>query len=138
MAQQTQEQPTVYLTLYEKVLFFLVGLTIVTSGLSALENVGIFGLSDGVWRSGWLQNFSTEIFGAALTLVLIGRIIGAMRIRSSSPPSVLRTSPPEFRGELHRTLSGFAGIFMPIGEWVSRGSSPSPSRGGVGKIYPAR
>ena len=79
MAQQTQELalPKQILTLYERVLFFLIALTLVTSGLSALENVGAFGLADGVWRSGWLQNFSTEMFGAALTLVLIGRIIGA-------------------------------------------------------------
>jgi putative SOS response-associated peptidase YedK len=36
MAQQTQEQTTVYLSLYEKVLFFLVGLTIITTAANDL------------------------------------------------------------------------------------------------------
>jgi hypothetical protein len=64
------------LTLNRAVLLILVIVAVATSLLSALDNIGEFGLNDPEWRSGWLQNFSTEMFGAALTLVLIGRIIG--------------------------------------------------------------
>ena len=72
MAQQ--EKPEV-LTLNEKVLYFLVAFAIATSILSAAENVGRFGLSDGAWRSGWLQNFSTEMMGAIAAFILFELIV---------------------------------------------------------------
>ena len=65
------------LTLNEKVLYFLVVLTLASSGLSAIENVSRFGLSDGAWRSGWLQNFSTEMMGAIATFILFELVVAA-------------------------------------------------------------
>jgi hypothetical protein len=47
--------------------WILIGLGIAAVGssvLSALENPS---LADAGWRSGWLQNFSTELFGAIVT-----------------------------------------------------------------------
>jgi hypothetical protein len=72
---ELQEQTV--LSLNEKVLYFLVTLTVFTSGLSAIENASKFGLSDSAWRSGWLQNFSTEMMGAIATFVLFELVVAA-------------------------------------------------------------
>jgi len=57
------------------VLIFLLFAGLIPSGMSLLIN--IFTMSNqSIWLEGWLQNFSTEMFGGLLTFILFDLIIG--------------------------------------------------------------
>jgi uncharacterized protein YjbI with pentapeptide repeats len=64
------------------VLLILVIVAVATSLLSALDNIGEFGLNDPEWRSGWLQNFSTEMMGAIVTFALFELLVGGRKDRA--------------------------------------------------------
>ena len=58
------------------VLAILLGVAVLTSVASAVVNV-VFDVSNTPeWWVGWLQNFSTEMFGAFLTFVLLELVVG--------------------------------------------------------------
>ena len=67
------------MSLNQTVLLLLVLLALMTSLLSAVDNVKEFGLNDPEWRSGWLQNFSTEMFGAIATFAVFELLVGRRR-----------------------------------------------------------
>ncbi|MEL7236364.1 MAG: hypothetical protein AAGK74_17815, partial [Chloroflexota bacterium] len=61
------------------VLLILVIVSLSTSYWSAMENPQ--GFMDPAWRSGWLQNFSTETFGAIATFLLFEIVVGNQQRR---------------------------------------------------------
>ena len=64
-----------------QVLAILLGVAIGTSGMSALVRYGLDGKVTPEWWEGWLQNFSTEMFGAFLTFILLELIVGTRQER---------------------------------------------------------
>lgn len=63
------------------VLITLVVIAISSSVWSAYENPNF---ADREWRSGWLQNFSTEMMGAIVTFLLFELLVGGRRARTES------------------------------------------------------
>jgi len=64
------------------ILLVLLIVGVATSGASLIVNVGSGRLSD-EWWEGWLQNFSTEMFGAFLGFWLLGMIVDRRRQREA-------------------------------------------------------
>lgn len=69
------------ISLNTSVLILLVIVAVGTSVWSAVENPD---QADRVWRSGWLQNFSTEMMGAIVTFALFELLVGGRRARAES------------------------------------------------------
>ena len=64
-------------------LLFLLGGLLTSIWSEAIHSAGTrFGLSGGWWE-GWLQNFSTELFGAFFTFWLLGMIVEDRRKRDA-------------------------------------------------------
>jgi len=60
------------------ILLLLLAIALATSGMSLIINI----VSEGIlsnWWEGWLQNFSTEMFGAFLGFWLLGMIVDKRR-----------------------------------------------------------
>lgn len=70
-----------YIGLNTWVLIALVLLALASSLLSAVENPNF---ADAAWRSGWLQNFSTEMVGAIVTFALFELLVGKSQIRKAT------------------------------------------------------
>jgi hypothetical protein len=64
------------------VMAILVGAAVLTGGLSFLVNAirqpNVFD-----WIESWLQNFSTELFGAFVTFILLELVVGIRRARET-------------------------------------------------------
>jgi len=65
------------------VLAILLSVAIGTSVLSAMVHVTLNQSVTLEWGEGWLQNFSTEMFGALFTFLLLERIVGARQQREA-------------------------------------------------------
>ncbi|MBZ0284266.1 MAG: pentapeptide repeat-containing protein [Anaerolineae bacterium] len=64
------------------VMLILLIMAIVASSVSLLVNVFTGDTSFAGWSESWLQNFSTEMFGAFLTFILIEIIVGGRQRRT--------------------------------------------------------
>ena len=63
------------------VLMILLGAAILSSVLSGILNLLSNAVNTAEWWIGWLQNFSTEMFGAFLTYILLDIVIGGRHER---------------------------------------------------------
>jgi hypothetical protein len=72
------------------VLLVLLGIALTTSLISLILNVVNGVESTAAWWVAWLQNMSTEMFGAILTFVLIERIVGGREKRREKEEAIQR------------------------------------------------
>lgn len=70
------------------VLLILISVALLSSGLSLLVNLTSTGANFADWGESWLQNFSTEMFGAFLTFILIELIVGGRQKRTEEENAI--------------------------------------------------
>ena len=69
------------------VLLFLIAVGIGTSGASLINNASGY---DADWRSGWFQNFSTEVFGAIMTFGVFELLVGSRKEQKELKARLIR------------------------------------------------
>ena len=76
------------------VLLILMFLALLTSGASAAIALVLEVETTPQWWTGWLQNFSTEMFGAAVTFILLELVVSrAADLTSTAARSRLGSDP---------------------------------------------
>lgn len=64
------------LSINQIVLLVLILVAVGSSGASLINNTEGYTAE---WRSGWFQNFSTEVFGAIMTFALFELLVGGRK-----------------------------------------------------------